>query len=192
MKKEEILERALELFADRGYDGTSMDDIAKASGIKKASLYSHYSGKESIFTAVFDGILKYYISFINSLTYLTEKTKSRGKLESIFIGYVNNCSNNSRMAFWERFYYYPPEYLKGYVFNKTYETETFLVKKITQIIEQGIKSGEIKNINAYDMALSFYFMMIGFAMSVRFYDEKGIHTDIAKCITVFLNGIKTS
>ena len=85
MKKEEILEKSLELFADRGYDGTSMDDIAKAVGIRKASLYSHYSGKENIFAAVFEGILKYYISFTNSLTSLTEKTGSPGKLKSILI-----------------------------------------------------------------------------------------------------------
>lgn len=115
MKKNEILDKSLELFANQGYFGTSMDDIAKAVGIKKASLYSHYPGKESIFTAVFNNIVADYSSFINDLTACSEETKSLEKLTSIFYGYVKNCKNNDKMAFWDRYYYYPPEYLKDYI-----------------------------------------------------------------------------
>ena len=94
------------------------------------------------------------------------------------------------MAFWDRYYYYPPEYLKDYILNKTLEIETLLLKKITEIIEQGIKSREFRNKDAKDIALSFYYMMIGFAMSVKFYDEEEIDTDIDKCTGAFLDGIK--
>lgn len=47
--KERILDEALTLFSVRGYDGVSMSDIAGAVGIKAASIYKHYSGKEDIF-----------------------------------------------------------------------------------------------------------------------------------------------
>lgn len=46
MTKDRIITKSLELFASRGYVGTSMEDIAQAVGIKKASLYSHYSEKK--------------------------------------------------------------------------------------------------------------------------------------------------
>ena len=46
--KERILETALELFAQRGYLGTSMSDIAQQLGITKAALYKHYTGKQEI------------------------------------------------------------------------------------------------------------------------------------------------
>jgi AcrR family transcriptional regulator len=39
---------ALRVFADRGYDGASMDDVARAAGITKASIYHHVSGKEEL------------------------------------------------------------------------------------------------------------------------------------------------
>ncbi len=39
---------ALRVFADRGYDGASMDDVARAAGITKASIYHHVSGKEAL------------------------------------------------------------------------------------------------------------------------------------------------
>ncbi len=190
MKKNEILEKSLELFANQGYFGTSMDDIAKAVGIKKASLYSHYSGKEGIFTALFNSVLADYYAFINNLTAFDEETNYLEKLESIFSGYVNNCKNNTKMVFWDRYYYYPPEYLKDYILHETYDIEMLFLDKITTIIERGIKTGSIQNKNAHDIALSFYYMMIGLAMSVKFYDEKEIDKDISKCITVFIDGIK--
>ena len=46
--KKRILETALELFAQSGYLGTSMNDIAGRLGITKAALYKHYAGKQEI------------------------------------------------------------------------------------------------------------------------------------------------
>ena len=46
--KERILNIALELFAQNGYLGTSMSDIAKQLGFTKAALYKHYTSKQEI------------------------------------------------------------------------------------------------------------------------------------------------
>ena len=50
--KERIPDVALTLFAERGYAGTSMRDIAGALGITKGALYRHYTGKEAILAAI--------------------------------------------------------------------------------------------------------------------------------------------
>jgi AcrR family transcriptional regulator len=39
---------ALRVFAERGFDGASMDDVARAAGITKASIYHHVAGKEEL------------------------------------------------------------------------------------------------------------------------------------------------
>ena len=52
--KERILDAALTLFAENGYNGTSVEQIAKAVGIKAPSLYKHYKGKEDILNALID------------------------------------------------------------------------------------------------------------------------------------------
>jgi AcrR family transcriptional regulator len=39
---------ALGVFAERGYDAASMDDVARAAGITKASIYHHVAGKEAL------------------------------------------------------------------------------------------------------------------------------------------------
>lgn len=53
--KERILKIALELFAEKGYLGTSMSDIANRLGITKGALYKHYTGKQEIWTALWSG-----------------------------------------------------------------------------------------------------------------------------------------
>jgi len=45
---EALLDVAVRVFNERGYDGTSMDDVARAAGITKASIYYHVSGKEEL------------------------------------------------------------------------------------------------------------------------------------------------
>jgi len=52
--KEKILNESLDLFAANGYHGTSMREIAKAVGIKGSSIYNHFSGKEDIFSELFN------------------------------------------------------------------------------------------------------------------------------------------
>ena len=47
-----ILETALLLFAERGYSGTSIRDIAKAAGLQGPTLYSHYASKEAVLTEI--------------------------------------------------------------------------------------------------------------------------------------------
>ena len=50
--KEKILEEALKLFAQSGYMGTSMNEIASRLGVTKAALYKHYSIKQEILDSI--------------------------------------------------------------------------------------------------------------------------------------------
>jgi AcrR family transcriptional regulator len=46
--RDRLSEHAARLFAERGYHGTSINDLAEALGIQKASVYSHIKGKEDL------------------------------------------------------------------------------------------------------------------------------------------------
>ncbi len=50
--KQEILNVALDLFSTQGYEATSVSQIAEAVGIRKASLYSHFTSKQEILDAL--------------------------------------------------------------------------------------------------------------------------------------------
>jgi AcrR family transcriptional regulator len=51
--KEKIFEAAIDLFAERGYDGVSIRDIAAAVGVKESAIYRHYGSKDEILDRIF-------------------------------------------------------------------------------------------------------------------------------------------
>ena len=58
--KQRILNKALELFAAKGYDSVGVGEIAGAVGIKAPSLYNHFSGKQAIFDAIVESTAAQY------------------------------------------------------------------------------------------------------------------------------------
>jgi AcrR family transcriptional regulator len=52
-----LLEVAVKVFTERGYDGTSMEDLARAARITKSSFYYHVSGKEELLRRSLDRAL---------------------------------------------------------------------------------------------------------------------------------------
>ena len=174
--KQLILDHALALFTDKGYEGASMDDIARAVGIRKASLYAHFDGKESIFRALFDDILAEYERYIHGLTRLSDETAPEA-LERVFLSFIDYCCDNPKMYFWDRYFYYPPAFLRDYIREKTLETERLFLERIRLLMEQGAGNGEIRGGDTEGMTLSYYYLMIGLSMSVRMYERADLLRD---------------
>lgn len=58
--KQEILEAALELFSEHGFEATSVSQIADVVGIRKASMYSHFESKQEILDSLVHDVLAQY------------------------------------------------------------------------------------------------------------------------------------
>ncbi len=54
---EQLLAVAVKVFTERGYDGTTMDDLSVALGISKSSIYHHVSGKQELLSSALDRAL---------------------------------------------------------------------------------------------------------------------------------------
>ena len=48
IKKDKILNKAIAVFAEKGFRKTTMSELAKSAGISEATLYKHYNNKEKI------------------------------------------------------------------------------------------------------------------------------------------------
>jgi AcrR family transcriptional regulator len=58
LRKEEIIAEATRLFAERGYEGASMGDLAERVGLRKASLFHHFQSKDVLYATVLTELLE--------------------------------------------------------------------------------------------------------------------------------------
>ena len=58
--KERILAAALDMFSQKGYEGTNIRELSASLGLVKSGIYKHYESKEDIWNALLDRMIAYY------------------------------------------------------------------------------------------------------------------------------------
>lgn len=99
-RRERILAAAQEVFAQRGYHGSSLDDIAKASGTSKALIYEHFDSKRALHETLIDehaGELARRFA-ANAATGATGEERLRGGVDAFF-GWVEERREAWRALF---------------------------------------------------------------------------------------------
>jgi AcrR family transcriptional regulator len=54
--RDQLIDIATRLFAERGYDGTSIEAVLHESGLSRGALYHHFAGKDALFEAVLSDV----------------------------------------------------------------------------------------------------------------------------------------
>ncbi len=85
--RQRILDTALEHFAERGFEGASMRDLAEAVGVSTAALYYHFENKDALLVALLE-------PFLDAVSDLLEKDGSRTELIE---GYVDLLLAHDRL-----------------------------------------------------------------------------------------------
>ena len=68
-RREQLLDVGRSLFAERGYDGTSVEEVAARAGVSKPVVYEHFGGKEGLYAVVVDREVQRLLdTFTNALT----------------------------------------------------------------------------------------------------------------------------
>lgn len=89
-----ILNQAMRIFLEKGYHGTSIDEITQAAGLTKGALYWHFKSKEDLLKKL---IRKYEKSFLDNLIHAV--TEVKGGASDKFEKYVRF---NSAFAYYNR------------------------------------------------------------------------------------------
>lgn len=69
LDRKAILRNSLSVFKTKGYNGTSMNDLARANGLLKGSMYHYIESKESLMLEVLTSLKEHYISKVFSRAY---------------------------------------------------------------------------------------------------------------------------
>lgn len=79
--RESILREAISCFASGGYDGTSLNDIAAAVGIRRPSLLHHFPSKDSLYEESFEKVLGDWLDRLAGA--IAEQASGWAKVESV-------------------------------------------------------------------------------------------------------------
>ncbi len=96
MTREDILEAAAQVFRQKGFHGASMNDIADAVNLQKASLYHHVSSKQEILLGILDRALQMLLERISPIT--SQTIPADKKLRLMIREYMLILAENSDLA----------------------------------------------------------------------------------------------
>lgn len=66
-KRSQIVKSALDLFARKGYSGTTIKDISRAAGVTDGAMYRHFTGKEELARLIFEALMGDYSSELQKI-----------------------------------------------------------------------------------------------------------------------------
>lgn len=184
-RKQQIIEKATQLFQKQGYAATSMRDLASYIGIEAASLYSHIKSKEEILQTI---CFQMANDFFQSLERIElEKLSADEKLKKAVISHVKVLTKDSAASavFFSEWRHLSESYLKDFLdMRNNYEN------KFIQILIDGHKEGVFKKMDAKFTVLA---LLSSINWMPSWYKPEGKLSpeEIAENVTdVFINGLK--
>ncbi|WP_294347331.1 TetR/AcrR family transcriptional regulator [Prosthecochloris sp.] len=96
LKRQQLVKAAVSVFSERGFKGTSMEEVSLRAGIGKGTIYEYFGSKEDLFYACFDWFMKMTID--QAAEALKECAGSEEKLRTaarvwteVVIRYIDFC-----------------------------------------------------------------------------------------------------
>lgn len=191
-KNESILSAASALFMENGFDGTSMDEVAKRAGVSKQTVYSHFSNKEALFSASITNVIRgYFPDLEDGATFCSQsleddlrkicETFTRLFISDDAIGMFRLLASSATLGgenklarlFWDA----GPE---------------FMLEQLSQVMEFWAAQGQLKMTSGLDGAKTLISLIKGphhFQMAIGLIDhvsEKEISEHAANCTQLFL------
>jgi AcrR family transcriptional regulator len=148
--KRKIFETSLKLFAEKGYDATSIEDITATVGVAKGTLYYHFSSKEEIFNFLIEEGTKLLqnsieIKIAKHSNYI-DKIKAIVLIELKIVAKYEEIISILVSQFWGK------EQRNVKCQQCIYE----YITRIENIVQEGIESGQIKSGDAKIIASEIY------------------------------------
>lgn len=136
--KRKIFETSMKLFAEKGYDATSIEEITATVGVAKGTLYYHFSSKEEIFNFLVEEGIKL---LQNSIDIKTSKLSNYiDKIKAIVLIEIKIVLKYEDIITILLSQFYGKEARNQKCQKHIYE----YIRKIEEIVKEGIEQGQIK------------------------------------------------
>ena len=173
----EIIQAAVDEFLENGYDGTSMESIARRAGVSKGGLYHHFSSKDEILLLANQ---KLYEPVYMIMQQASQHPTASDGLSSYIKNYLEYWLNHKReMVFYMLSYV---KLLDNPSLGEMYENYTeSTIAFFQDFYQRGIDSGEFIPHSAYDSAIAFMAGIDGIVM----YLMMDTNLELGKVVSIF-------
>lgn len=189
-KKEEtrasIINCAVSFFREKGFEETSMEEIAEKSDVSKGTLYNYFENKESILVGYFQTIIAEYGK--NMKENFVENKDIRSTLYNLLAFMSNIFKNEKELAL----IYFKYRMTSRFNVKLDSSQRSGIEKWVLEIIEKAQQDGQLRlDIPALVLTRNFQFLTMSFLIT-SIYTEEPFEIDIIKdqLIGLFLNGAK--
>ena len=187
-KKQEIYRSATQVFLDKGYNNTTLLDIAKLCKMGRSTIYQYFKNKEEIFYEVSISFFSELVSNLDSIM-LEESMSSTEKIKKMLSVFIFDSKADS-----QRFFQLAKVlmFLKenNSVFDNKFKFFYLSVQDMFfQVVESGIYNNEIKQCDAESMSIAIF----GLAQSIilhTYVDTSRDNQKYFESICLMIDGIK--
>lgn len=194
MTANRIKEVALVQFAQFGYDGASLAQIAEQVGIKKPSIYAHFKGKDELFLAVIQDVVNDEMVFIRH--YFAGQKWESIEIEKLGVGlyqfleeYVDRYEHDDKTKFFLRMPFFPPAHLYVQVMKLVYEYLDQFEELLTHIFAQVLPSKVLEQVEARQIALAFMGVLDAVVVELLYGGPERFAKRLQASWTLFWRGI---
>ncbi len=138
-RRNKIITRALEIFAEKGFQETTIAEISKASGVSEATVYEYFNSKEELLFAIPEEITRESVEdFKKILPYLKG---AEHKVRAIVLGYLTLYQNNPQYS---SLVLLQLKNNKKFQQTRAYELIRDIARLLLDCIREGIDEGVFK------------------------------------------------
>ncbi|MBV9961630.1 MAG: TetR/AcrR family transcriptional regulator [Parafilimonas sp.] len=143
-KREQIMVTALHLFAEKGFEGTSIRDIAEKASVNVAMVNYYFGSKEKLFENIVEYKSTTTRGILDEILH-NEKLSQIGKIEAVIDSYIERLFTHRifHRLIHQELILNQRESLQDSIVNSLYPNAVI----IKNIVESGIKNGEFKKVD---------------------------------------------
>ncbi|OIU71403.1 TetR/AcrR family transcriptional regulator [Rossellomorea aquimaris] len=167
-----IKKAALRLFSEKGYEDTSLHEIALAVGIKKPSIYNHFDHKEDIFCAVLDDLLLSETTEYQHLRKQMKIDEPKTNLRMLFDLYCKRLMTTEEALLWKRVTFFPPQQFKEMIEEKFFEFENVVTEILSGIYNDARAADILRDVDGDEFTASFFCLVDGIFLEHHYYNEQ--------------------
>lgn len=145
MTAEQIKKVSLKYFAQNGYEGASLAQIADDVGIKKQSIYTHFNGKDELFLRLCRDAYEHELNFVTGFIGSNAGWSIKEFLYEFLIRNIDRYEKDESTRFWLRTAFFPPSHLYSQVIRHVYEYLDQLEIRLLPVLKQAAEKGEISS-----------------------------------------------